>query len=369
MNADGKRGAHPARPGHDVRTDEEDDVSGPATVDHVEATPPGLAPGGPELLVLPDRVVPLGGLRGTSVSRTLPDRTLPTVGAWCFLDRFGPDAAAMRVLPHPHTGLATVTWIRSGAVRHRDGLGSDVVVRPGQLNLMTAGRGVAHSELSTSLAPGADRGAPGDDDPLEGVQLWLALPDEALDLPADFQHVAELPVVALGTAGATATVLVGELVGELAGARSPARVHTPLVGAQLELPPGPADVPLDPAFEHALLVLAGSITVADEVLTPGPLLYLGTDRSSLTVTAAGPGPATVLLLGGEPFPSELVMWWNFIGRSTQDIAAARADWEAGSDRFAGVAGHGGERISAPPMPAVRLRPRRRRAVPHAPADD
>ena len=119
------------------------------------------------------REVPLGGIRALNVWRTLPHRDLPTVGAWCFVDHFGPTEETMTVLPHPHTGLQTVTWPLSGEVRHRDNLGSDVVLRPGELNLMTAGDGVAHSEFSV--------GGPGI---MHGIQLWVALPDGPRTGPA-----------------------------------------------------------------------------------------------------------------------------------------------------------------------------------------
>jgi redox-sensitive bicupin YhaK (pirin superfamily) len=284
------------------------------------------------------RSVPLGGIRGMRVARVLPHRALPTVGAWCFLDRFGPQHTDMRVLPHPHSGLQTVTWPLSGEIRHRDSLGSDVPVRPGELNLMTAGHGIAHSEFSVGDAP-----------LLDALQLWVALPETGI-APGFEQHT-ELPSYARD--GLRATVLVGAL----GDAVSPATMHTPLVGADLELAPGAvASVPLRRGFEHALLVLAGEVEVEGTRLAAGPLLYLGTGRGTLGLSAAG--GARAMLLGGEPFPYELVMWWNFVGRSHEDIASARAAWETG-DRFGHVTGHGPERVPAPELPGVRLRPRRR----------
>ncbi|OLF17458.1 pirin family protein [Actinophytocola xanthii] len=287
------------------------------------------------------RDVPLGGIRGIHVERMLPQRELPTVGAWCFLDSFGPHREPMRVLPHPHIGLQTVTWPLAGEIRHRDSLGSDVVLRPGQLNLMTGGRGVAHSEFS-----------PDDGTVLSGLQLWLALPaDRAGTAPAFEQHL-ELP--RFGRDGLTATVFVGSL----GDAVSPATVHTPLVGADLEISGGAvARIPLRPEFEHALLAVEGSPVVAGVEVPRGRLLYLGTGRTELPVLARE--PVRAVLLGGEPFPDELVMWWNFVGRDHEEIAAARADWEAGDSRFGLVPGHGGERVPAPPLPNARLTPRRR----------
>jgi len=305
---------------------------------------------GPVLELHEARDVPLGGLRDMAVRRTLPQRALPTVGAWCFLDEIGPQEVAMRVLPHPHTGLQTVTWPVEGEIRHRDSVGSDVMVRPGQLNLMTAGRGVAHSELSVS--PGAR---------LHAVQLWVALPPGAATGPASFQQVTALPE--WRAPGVAATVMVGTL----AGVTSPAVVHTPLVGADVVVDAGASvRVPLEPGFEHAVLVLRGAASVAGTAVAPGPLLYLGDGRPEVTVTSAA--GARLLVLGGEPFGHDLVMWWNFVGRDHDAIERARADWEAPdrARRFGRVVGHPGddvggttERIPAPVLPHVRLRPRRR----------
>ncbi len=161
---------------------------------------------GPRTLLIETREVPLGGVRAMSVHRSLPQRDLPLVGAWCFLDRFGPQQARMRVEPHPHIGLQTVTWPYQGEVRHRDSVGSDVVVRRGALNLMTSGAGIAHSEYSL----GEDAA------PLDALQLWVALPEVRRHGGPAFEQHAVLPEVALpavdGTAGA-ATVVLGELAG------------------------------------------------------------------------------------------------------------------------------------------------------------
>jgi redox-sensitive bicupin YhaK (pirin superfamily) len=300
------------------------------------------APDGSGTRLLEAREVPLGGVRGLSVHRTLPQRELPMIGAWCFLDRFDEDRARMRVLPHPHTGLQTVTWPLAGDIRHRDSVGSDVVVRPGELNLMTSGVGVSHSEFSVGE----------EEDEMHGLQLWVALPEHASSVPAAFEQHRDLPVHT--APGLRATVLVGTL----GAATSTATVHSPLLGADVVLDPGAAvTLPVDPAFEHGVLVIDGALDVDGIDLTSGPLLYLEPGRDHLSLSS-GSG-ARFVLLGGTPFPEELVMWWNFVGRSHEDIETARADWEAGSPRFGSVAGHGGERIPAPPLPNVRLTPRRR----------
>jgi redox-sensitive bicupin YhaK (pirin superfamily) len=321
---------------------------------------------GPRALVVEAREVPLGGVRAMEVHRTLPHRALPMVGAWCFLDRFGPQETLMRVEPHPHIGLQTVTWPIIGEVRHRDAVGSDVVVRPGALNLMTSGEGIAHSEYSV-----------GDEAiPLDALQLWVALPESRRHGAPAFERHEDLPVLDLGD-GADAVVVMGEL----GTVTSPATVHTPIVGAELRLPAGVrVRIPLNPGWEHALYGMIGTADVetgmdavdADAARRSSPsarddgtasvdgsrLLYLGTGRDHVDIVSAD--GARVFLLGGEPFEADIVMWWNFVGRSHDEIVEAREAWEAHAPRFGQVVDHGPERIPAPPLPAVRLTPRRRR---------
>ncbi len=284
------------------------------------------------------------GIRGMTVTRTLPHRDRRMVGAWCFVDQYGPQdvrvSGGMRVPPHPHSALQTVSWLVEGEVLHRDSLGNEQLIRPGQLNLMTAGRGISHSEDSTDASP-----------VLHGVQLWVALPSADRDVPAHFEHHADLPVLA--DAGMRATVIAGTFAGRTSGART----YTPLVGVEVALDGG-ADtrLPLETDFEYAVLALAGGVEVDGMPLGPGPLLYLGTGRADLAVRADR--PARVLLLGGEPFDEQIVMWWNFVARSHDEIVAAREEWMTG-DRFGVVRGYPGDRLPAPPLPATRLRPRGR----------
>jgi redox-sensitive bicupin YhaK (pirin superfamily) len=257
------------------------------------------------------------------VRRALPTRGRRTVGAWCFADHFGPAEATEEhgfdVGPHPHMGLQTVTWLLEGEVLHRDSLGTEQVIRPGQLNLMTAGQGVAHSEEAT----GRYRG------PLHGVQLWVAQPAETREGPAGFEHHPDLPAIELG--GCTATVLVGSL----AGTRSPARTDTEHFGADLVFRPGPAEVPVGPADEHALVVFTGVVTVEGTAVEPGHLAYLGPGRDSLSFGA--PRNSRALLLGGRPFPEPVLMWWNFVARSRDEVDVAWRDWESDTGRFGTVA--------------------------------
>lgn len=302
---------------------------------------------GPRALLLEAREVPLGGVRDMSVYRSLPQRDLPLVGAWCFLDRFGPQETKMRVEPHPHIGLQTVTWPLEGEVRHRDVLGSDVIVRRGALNLMTSGAGIAHSEYSVGEDPV----------PLDALQLWVALPESRRHGAPDFERHEDLPVVPL-PGGAEATVVVGEF----ADAVSPASMFTPIVGAELRIPAGTrTTLPLKPEWEYALVGVAGSPTLADDqtiAVHDKALLYLGTQRTEVEIDATE--DTTLFLLGGEPFPDEIIMWWNFVGRTHEEVVEAREEWEANSDRFGHVPGHGEERIPAPPLPTVRLTRRTRR---------
>ena len=306
---------------------------------------PVRAPG-PVAELYPAREVPLGGVRGVYVERTLPQRQLPTVGAWCFLDNFGSPTAAVtgsppNIDPHPHIGLQTVTWPLEGLIRHRDSVGSDVQIAPNQLNLMTSGRGIAHSEYPVPDSPAG-----------RGLQFWVALPNSHRQIAPHFEQHRELPVHTMP--GLRATVLMGAL----SGIRSPALTYTPLVGADIEVESGcSTELPLDPAFEHAILLMAGEATAAGSHLTPGPLLYLGTGRSELAI-ASGSG-ARFVLIGGTPLDEQLVMWWNFVGRSHAEIAAARTDWvEHNTQRFGEVAGHlPGQRIPAPPLPGGELKPR------------
>ena len=320
---------------------------------------------GPRALLLDAREVPLGGVRAMEVHRALPQRDLPLVGAWCFLDRFGPQSTMMRVDPHPHIGLQTVTWPLVGEVRHRDTVGSDVVVRRGALNLMTSGAGIAHSEYSLGDVPV----------PLDALQLWIALPESRRHGAPAFERHEDLPVVVLPAAegaDAEAVVVIGAFgAGGAERASSPATAYTPLVGAELRLPAGArVRVPLRGDWEHALVGVTGTVRVLpatpeDPLAQAGAsvdrrrLLYLGTRRDGIEVAADE--DAVLFLLGGEPFEDDIVMWWNFVARSHEEIVDAREAWEADAPRFGHVVGHGPERIPAPPLPGVRLTRRRRRA--------
>ncbi|WP_334171568.1 pirin family protein [Sinomonas sp.] len=321
---------------------------------------------GVELIV--PRDVPLGGPRAMPVRRTLPSKERSLIGAWCFLDHYGPDdvsrTGGMRVPPHPHTGLQTVSWLFTGEIEHRDSAGHHALVRPGELNLMTAGRGINHSEYSTPRTT-----------ILHGAQLWTALPDASRHTGPGFDRYVPEPVALIDGAGETA----GEarvFLGSLLGTSSPVQTYSPLLGAELTLRPRSAVVlELDPAFEHGVLVDSGGATLEGTEVPRNLLAYLSPGRPALPLVNDHDEPLRVLLLGGQPFDEEITMWWNFVGRDHDEIVAYRAAWqrEIGAEEADGTGEHGtdddvrfgavveltrGEgALPAPALPHVRLRPR------------
>jgi redox-sensitive bicupin YhaK (pirin superfamily) len=296
--------------------------------------------------VITPREVPLGGPRAMTVRRTLPQRQRSLIGAWCFVDHYGPDdvgeSGGMLVPPHPHAGLQTVSWLFSGEVEHRDSGGAHALVRPGEVNLMTAGLGICHSEVSTPQTT-----------QLHGVQLWVALPDSARSVARGFERHVTTPI---DLGGAVLRVFLGTV----AGFTSPVRTYSPILGAERLLAPGARiNLYVDPAFEHGVLVDSGAVGLASTRLETNELGYVGTGVTQLTLTDVGGDGARLVLLGGEPFGEEIVMWWNFVGRSHEDIAAMREDWQEESDRFGTVEGYVGDpaRLPAPELPHLTLRPR------------
>lgn len=294
--------------------------------------------------MLHPRDVPLGGPRAIRVRRTLPQRERSLIGAWCFIDHYGPHdvgiGPGMDVPPHPHTGLQTVSWLFSGEIEHRDSAGVHAMVRPGELNLMTAGAGICHSEVSRPSAP-----------ILHGVQLWVALPAADRDTGRNFVHLAP-PVDEWGAVRARV------FLGELQGTRSPVPTFTPLLGAQLDLAPGAhVELAVDPTFEHGVLLDQGDLEAAGTPLGVADLWYQAPGHDVVALTNVGDRPARVLLLGGLPFGEQLVMWWNFVGRSHADIVEYRRHWQEHDDRFGSVTGYPGQRLPAPPLPNSTLKPR------------
>lgn len=273
---------------------------------------------------------------GLAVNRLLPSRHRRMIGAWCFLDHAGPAAFApgggMRVGQHPHIGLQTFTWMIEGEVLHRDSLGNAQMIRPGQVNLMTAGRGIAHTEES-----------PDGETVLHAAQLWIALPESHCDCPPAFDHYPELPRWSEG--GCDFTLLAGAWGRH----RAPARLYSPLAGVDLHSASGARlDLPLDPAFEYGLMVLEGAASIDGETCAANELAYMGRgrDRCALALAPA----ARAILVGGEPFGRDIHMWWNFVAPDRARIVQAQRDWESGAARFGEVPGFDGPRLVAPALP-------------------
>ena len=291
-----------------------------------------LGAGQPTLEAYPNRTVHLGAL---SISRARPIRERRLVGPWCFLDRFGPlsfsQGKPMDVAPHPHIGLQTVTWLHEGEVVHDDSLGSASVLRPGGVNVMTSGDGIAHAEQTPRDHSGQ----------LNGVQLWTALPESRRRGAPGFAHVSEVPVIERPSG------VVRVFAGGIEGAVSPAPYYSDLVGVDLQVhPQHTLALPLEPAYEHAVLIMDGDGALDGQALEARTLYYLGTNRSQADFSSrAG---TRILLIGGPPFPERILMWWNFVARSAEEIAQARADWEA-RRRFGEVRAYEGPRLDAPTL--------------------
>lgn len=291
-------------------------------------------------MLIQSRPIKLTTRTGIEVNRTIPHRALKTIGAWCFVDHFGPtkQTDGMVVASHPHTGLQTATWLFEGEIEHRDSIGTVQMIHPGQLNLMTAGVGISHSELSIASTEN-----------LHAVQLWIALPKESLDIAPAFEHLDQLPVIE--KTGMSAKVLIGEFQGD----SSPATAFTPIVGVELTLEPGTHTIPLKSSFEHGFLLVAGDAHIHAQEVEVSSLFYCKAGQESIEI-ATNTG-ATFMLLGGEPFGEKILMWWNFIGRTHQDIATAREQWNKRDVRFGEFEDRIGGWIPAPELPNVTLQPR------------
>jgi quercetin 2,3-dioxygenase len=306
--------------------------------------------------ILQPREVPLGGLRAMTVRRTLPQRTRSLIGAWCFLDHYGPDrvdeTGGMMVAPHPHIGLQTVSWLFGGMIEHRDSAGTHALVKPGELNLMTAGRGISHSEVSTDETT-----------ELHGVQLWVALPGAYRDAEPAFAHYA--PPVVHGQ-GWDVQVFLGTML----GSESPVETFSPLVAAEMILDGGSSLAPdTQRGYEYGVLVDFGLVRVNGDEVKQHQLAYVAPGEG-LEIEAAD--LSHLLVIGGRPLEEEIVMWWNFVGRDHDEIVRAREDWmaqitdnsgvfqdtsETFDGRFGIVTGDHLPPIPAPALPNARLKPR------------
>ena len=287
-------------------------------------------------LIVTPRQVKLTTRTEVDIKRTIPQPALRRIGAWVFIDHFGPTAQVdgMVVARHPHTGLQTVTWPFAGEVEHRDSEGSVQVLRPSELNLMTSGSGISHSEISLVGSTS-----------LHAAQLWLALPENARNIEPFFAHHSKLPVLSLGASSAKV------FIGTLGSAVSPATTFSPLVGAELQVS-GEFALPLAEDYEHGILVVSGSVSVNGVAVAVDDLIYLSVGE---TATVSGDGVA--LLLGGEPFTEHIVMWWNFIGRTHSEIVNWREAWNLQSSEWKNFEDSVGGWIPAPELPNVTLQSR------------
>ncbi len=281
----------------------------------------------------------------TTIRRALPSAQRRTIGAWCFLDHAGPvkfkEGKGLHVGPHPHIGLQTFTWMIEGEITHRDSLGNETVIRPGEVNLMTSGIGICHSEDSVE-----------DGKPLHAAQLWIALPDHARHIDPAFEHIDDLPRIDKG--GATVTVLAGEFEGQ----KSRATIHTPLVGLDITATDATTfEMPLRNDFEYGFLVLKGHAQVDAETIESGTLLYLqeGAESVALHLTSG----SELLVVGGVPFDEKLLVWWNFVARTQEELEAAVHDWNNDVIRFPAVHGSPAQKLTAPELTGLKLRPRDR----------
>lgn len=295
----------------------------------------------PVMQHIPARVTTLG--QGLTIRRALPSRQRRMIGAWCFFDHAGPleyeAGEGIAVGPHPHTGLQTFSWMIEGRMRHSDSLGNVVWIEPGQVNLMSAGRGISHAEESDPDQAGK----------VQLAQLWIALPDEIRNGPPDFVNYPELPTVE--REGLTLTVLVGNL-GET---DSPVSVHSPLLAVDLA---GTSDkatlLNLDPVFEHGLMVLEGQATINAQRAGPGELIYLGQGRDRVGLSLSE--TSRVLLIGGAPFEEDILLWWNFVARTPEEIREFAEAWKSGK-RFGSVEASITPPLKMPSLQGVRLKSR------------
>lgn len=273
---------------------------------------------------------------GMEIARVLPTKQRRMIGAWCFLDHLGPiefaEDAGLHVGAHPHTRLQTFTWMIEGEIMHRDSLGSAQVVRAGQVNLMTAGYGISHTE--DSVQPGQR---------LHAAQLWIALPDSVADQAPAFIHYAQVPQ---WQEQGCAWFLMAGSYGEQA---APTELHSPLLGLEvLSAEAAAVRLVLESDFEYGVLALSGGFTLDGEFFGPDTLAYLAPGRTAQDVQLQS--GTRLLVIGGVPFTEPVTIWWNFLGKDLATIRGYRAQWEARDARFGEVAQGEDRRVEAPALP-------------------
>ncbi len=305
------------------------------TLPHVPDPMPGDAKAADliETVIVP-RARDLGGFE---VRRALPSAERQMVGPFIFFDQFGPvlmkSGQGIDVRPHPHIGLATVTWLFDGSIFHRDSLGSEQAIAPGELNWMTAGKGIVHSERTSATDLARDRN-------VFGIQSWVALPKVHEETAPGFEHIAMERLPVLEDRGISARIVAGSLY----GATSPVKTHSDLFYADVQLQAGAA-LPLPPEHEERGAYIAeGEVEIAGQAFEAGRLLVF---RPGDAITIRARTNARVMLLGGEPMDGPRYIWWNFVASSKDKIEAAKDDWKQA--RFGIVPGDEKEFI---PLPEV-----------------
>ncbi|KAF1028009.1 MAG: Quercetin 2,3-dioxygenase [Acinetobacter bereziniae] len=274
--------------------------------------------------------------RGTVIKRALPSRQKRMIGAWCFLDHAGPvtfpQGDGLDVGPHPHIGLQTFTWMIEGTMMHTDSIGSKQLIRPKQVNLMTAGYGISHTEV-----------APDTETRMHAAQLWIALPDDKINMPPQFDHYPVLPIVEKDNI--EFTVLVGEFMDTV----SPVKVHTELLGIDFfAKEQTKTRIPLNPKFEYGFMALEGDAIVNGHDLNSDNMVVLEPGISQIEVEL--PKGSRLLLIGGEPFESPILLWWNLVGRTQEELKTATEQWINQDARFGTIPDYDGPHLEAPAFP-------------------
>ncbi len=272
------------------------------------------------------------------VHRALPSKGRTMVGPFVFFDDAGPaifgPGDGIDVRPHPHIGLATVSYLLDGRIMHRDSLGTEKVIEPGAVNLMTAGKGIVHSERSVA----GDREI---ETRLKLIQTWLALPDAAEEMDPAFEHVAKADLPLIVADGAKARIIMGSLWGETA----PVTTYAGTINADIMLEPG-GSIPIDPEADERALYMTGGDAALDGITLEPQTLYVLKPGSAATLTSAT--GAQLMLVGGEAFTTPRHVYWNFVSSRKERIQQAIEDWEAGN--FSLVPGDADERIPFPEHP-------------------
>ncbi|MER8810627.1 pirin family protein [Mesorhizobium australicum] len=284
-----------------------------------------------ELMVIPNAK----DIGGFEVRRALPTAKRRLVGPFIFFDRMGPAimraGQALDVRPHPHIGLSTVTYLFDGKIRHRDSLGTEMVIEPGDVNLMTAGRGIVHSERT----PQELRGAPMS---ISGLQTWLALPDGKEEVAPVFENTAALRLPEIDAEGVSGRVVIGEFQ----GLRSPVRADTETLYADLRVAPGASVKISADAEERAIYTLEGEVSISGDVFPAERLLVFRPGDEIVISSSTG---AHFMLFGGASLGSKRYIWWNFVSSSKERIEQAKQEWKTG--RFDIVPGDEKEFIPLP----------------------